>query len=143
MLAVVIVVYAAVPGSGWPPSDSTVKKLLRRLPYRFEFRLVAPPKGASGAVAGKVFGPHNTIINFGIALGGEGRGVPVPHAGTLNASGGTAFVVTDDTLIRGKHQEFEAGKQFHTAAQWRETATMMVDIEETLCKAQTGKPCPV
>jgi hypothetical protein len=64
----------------------------------------------------------------------------VPHAGTLNASGGTAFVVTDDTLIRGKHQRFEAGKQFHTEAQWREASTMMVGIEETLCKARTGSP---
>lgn len=143
VLSVAIAVYAVESGSSWPPSDATVKQLLRHLPYRFEFRPAAPPEGASGAVAGKVIGPHGTFINFGIALGGEGRGVPVPHAGTLNASGGTAFVVTDDTLIRGKHQQFEAGKQFHTEAQWREAATMMVDIEETLCRVRTGQPCPV
>jgi hypothetical protein len=90
-----------------------------------------------------VIGPHATIINFGIALGGEGRGVPVPHAGTVNASGGTAYVVTDDTLIPGKREKWEPGKQFRTAAQWREASRMMVDIEEALCKARTGGPCPV
>jgi hypothetical protein len=137
-----IAVFALKPDSSWPPSEAAVKQLLRRLPYRFEFRPVSPPDGASGAVAGKVSGPHGTVINFGIALGGEGRGVPVPHAGTLNAAGGTAFVITDDTMVRGKHG-FESGKQFHTTAQWRESSTMMVEIEEALCKARTGKPCEV
>jgi hypothetical protein len=94
-------------------------------------------------VAAKVIGPHRTVVNFGIALGGEGGAVPVPHAGTLNAVGGTAFVVTDDTLIRGTKEKWESGKQFRTGAQWREAGQMIVDIEESLCKAHTGKPCPV
>ena len=146
-LAVVVVLVALVAffalnaGGRWQPSEAEVKQLLRRLPYRFEFRPVTPPDGASAAVAGKVIGPHRTVVNFGISFGNEG--VPVPHAGTLNAAGGSTYVITDDTLIRGKHQRLESGKQFHTAAQWRESSKMMVDIEEALCKAQTGKPCPV
>jgi hypothetical protein len=143
VLVAAIALYVVESANSWPPSEAAVKQLLRRLPYRFEFRPVAPPKGANGAIAGKVIGPHKTIVNFGIALGGEGRGVPVPHAGTLNASGGTAFVVTDDEQIRGKLGNFEPGKQFHTVAQEHVATRMMVDIEETLCKARTGKPCEI
>lgn len=142
ILVAAIVVYLVASESSWPPNEAAVKRILRQLPYRFEFRQVPTPEGANVAVAGKVIGSHKTVVNFGISMGG-GNAVPVPHAGTLNASGGTAFIVTDDTLIRGKHEKFETGRQFHTDAQWREAAQMMVAIEETLCRARTGKACAI
>jgi len=123
--------------------EQETKQLLLRLPYRFEFRQVALPLGASGAVAGRIIGAHRTIVNFGITLG-SGKPVPVPHAGIDNASGGTAFIVTNDTLVRAKARQLDGGKrQFHTVAQQNEAGQMVLAVEETLCRSGTGKTCPV
>jgi hypothetical protein len=125
------------------PDEAEVKQLLRQLPYRFEFRPVDPPDGASGAVAGRVIGPHRTVVHFGISLGHDGDPVPLgPGTDTADATGGETFRVTDDTMVivNGK---LKAGHQFHTDAQWNESARIVVDIEEKLCRATTGKPCAI
>jgi hypothetical protein len=110
--------------------EAEVKQLLRQLPYRFEFRQVDPADGASGAVAGRVMGPHRTVVHFGISLGRD------------DATGGETFQVTDDAMVivNGK---LKVGDQIHAAAQWNESARMIVDIEEKLCRATTGKPCAI
>jgi len=121
-------------------SSGEAKRLLLRLPYRYRWRQVELPEGASGALAGTAIGKHRTFVHFGIALGTEARAVPVPHAGARDPydyTHGGGFAFTDDTVVNG-----EAGKQFHTVAQWNESATMIVEMQEKLCKASTGEPCP-
>lgn len=123
--------------------EAEVRQLLRQLPYRFEFRQVDPPDGASGAVAGRVIGPHRTVVNFGISLGRGGAPVVLgPGSDTADATGGETFRVTDDTMVivNGK---LKAGDQFNTAAQWNESSRIVVDIEEKLCRATTGQPCAI
>lgn len=125
-------------------SSAEAKHLLLELPYQYRWRQVEPPGGASGALAGTVIGKHHTRVHFGIALGSEAEAVPVPQAGTITPvyfpRGG--FVFNDDLEVPGKNETVHPGKQFHTAAQWNEAGTMVVEMEEKLCKAVTGKPCP-
>ena len=119
------------------------KDALRGLPFRLRFRSVTLPKGAIGAVAGRVEGKHHTRLNFGIALGHETRGVPVPRAGTTEITGYENFVFTDDLEVPGRNGKWEPGPQFHTAAQWREAGHMDVELREAICVAETGNVCPV
>ena len=124
-------------------SEAEAKELLRELPYRFEFSPVATPDGADGAVGGTVFGPHRTHIRFGISLG-EGAGKVSLGPDTDFGNGGgteTAHLTADDTLmVDGKLQ---INPRFKTRAQWETAATMHVSIEEKLCKATEGHPCPI
>jgi len=137
---------------GAPLGDSSMqilkteeaKQLLLQLPYRYHLRPVALPEGASGALAGSAIGQHRTIVHFGVALGRDSGLVSVPHAGTSGAYGypDGGFMFTDDLQVRGKHHTWHRGSQFRTAAQWDEATTMVVKMQEKLCKAATGEPCP-
>lgn len=123
-------------------TPSETKHALRRLPYHFTYHPVAIPSGASGAVAGKAEGKHHTIVHFGIALGR--RPDPVPGIGAeIVGDEASGFVYTDDTLVSGKKEKWEAGPQFHTAAQWHEGGRIGVKITEALCLASTAEPCRV
>lgn len=147
---------SSVAGSGESgPSGATVKSTgghvlsvvetkaaLRSLPYRITLRAVPLPQGATGAVAGRAVGQHHTVLHFGIALGRRPSPVPGIGAEIVGYEGG-GFVYTDDTLIAGKHEKWETGPQFHTAAQWHEGGHMGVEITEALCVAATGHVCPV
>jgi hypothetical protein len=125
-------------------TSAEARRLLLQLPYRYSFRHVAPPSGASGAVAGRAVGAHHTLVHFGIALGHEPEPVPVPQSGTESPysypAGG--FVFTDDLEVRGKNGNSRPAKQFHTWAQWDEATTMVVEMQEKLCKKATGEACP-
>lgn len=125
-------------------SSSEAKQVLLQLPYRYHWRQVELPEGASGALAGTAFGKHHTIVHFGISLGAEPQAVPVPRAGTSVADYEleNGFVFNDDLGVAGKKGNVRWGGQFHTAAQWNEAASIVVDMEEKLCKAASGKPCP-
>ena len=136
---------SAEPVSGKILTASETKSNLRQLPYRINFRPVALPKGASAAVAERAIGSHQTVLNFGVALGRHPQGVPVPRAGTseLTSYPDGGFVYTDNLQVPGKHEKWEPGPQFHTAAQWREAGHMGVEIREKLCLAATGQVCPI
>jgi hypothetical protein len=124
-------------------SEAETKELLRQLPYRFEFRPVADPEGASGAVAGTVYGPHHTVLRFGVSLGEEARQVSLgPHTDFGNGGGTeTAHVTADETLIVGGKLRFNP--RIKTRAQWQTAGDMHVGIEEQLCKEIEGHPCPI
>lgn len=145
-VAVVATVLAVnVFGSSGPKtlSEAETKSLLRQLPYRFEFRSVRVPQGASGAVAGRVIGGHGTVVRFGVSLGSGGEPVSLgSYTDFADATGGATFRVTDDAwiVVNGRPT---FGKQIHTQAQWHEAATMKVDIEEKLCRATERKPCAI
>jgi hypothetical protein len=55
------------------------------LPRRIEFREVARPKGASGALVGRIYGRHGNYLNFRVALGRDpergGSRTPGPSTG--------------------------------------------------------------
>jgi len=122
-------------------TTSEAKHLLLELPYRYKFRPVALPRGASGALAGTAIGRHHTVLHFGLALGQEPYPVPVPRSGTEEAYGYGGFVYTDDLEVPGKHGKWEPGPQYKTNAQWNEAGHMEVQMEEKLCRAETGEPC--
>ncbi len=119
------------------------KRALRTLPYRYEFREVPLPEGASGAVAGRAFGKHRTYLDFGIALGEEALPVPVPQAGATDVARHGDFIFTANVIVEDRNGHFVTGKQLHTQAQWLEANSMVVEMEGKLCRAITGRPCPV
>lgn len=122
---------------------SQAKRALLALPYSYTFRKVALPRGARGALAGRVVGAHKTVLHFGIALGQHPDAVPVPHSGMSEIGQYPGFVYTDDELVPGRREKWEPGPQFHTAAQWKEVARMSVAMVERLCRAETHQPCPI
>jgi hypothetical protein len=84
-------------------------------------------------------------MNFGVSLGTEASGVPVPRSGVEDSydySEGGGFVFTADLEVSGKNGTVHPGRQFHTKAQWDEAIRMEVAMEEGLCEATTGRPCP-
>ena len=122
-------------------SSTEAKHLLLQLPYRYHWRQVELPEGASGALAGTAIGRHRTVFHFGLALGGDPYPVPVPQTGTEEAYGYGGFVYTDDLEIRGKNGKWEPNPHFRTKAQWNEAGHMEVKMEKKLCRAETGEPC--
>jgi hypothetical protein len=125
-------------------SSKEAKILLLKLPYRYRFREVAIPEGASGALAGKATMAHGTFLNFGVALGRDPGLVPVPDAGTNSAYGYPrgGFVFTDDLQVAGKNHTWHRPARFHTERQWNEAISIAVEMQKKLCKAATGEPCP-
>lgn len=126
-------------------STSEARGLLVSLPYRYTWRKVPLPQGATGALAGKAVGQYHTVVHFGVSLGVEAGAVPVPRAGVEDSydySAGGGFVFTTDLEVPGKNETVHPGSQFHTRAQWNEATSMEVAMEEKLCRAATGRPCP-
>jgi hypothetical protein len=87
---------------------------------------------------------HHAYLNFGVSLGRHPAGVPVPRSGTEEAYGYPrgGFVFTDDLQVPGKHHTWRTPARFHSQAQLNEATTMLVEMQEKLCEAATGEPCP-
>lgn len=127
-------------------SAKEAKELLLRLPYQYELRArVRLPKGASGAIAGRVTGAHDTSFDFGVSLGRHAKGVPVPKAGTSNSTWSERLGVnfTDNILIKGKNGNWILNPDIKTQAQSDEADRMHTKMLDALCKGITGKVCPV
>jgi hypothetical protein len=131
-------------GCGSASEDSASRKLepgdvrpaLRNLPYRHRVWRVPPPKGDTAAFRGRAEGPHHAALEFSIGLGDPPQtSVAVRGAGKVHSVWESAFgyVYNDSGLP----------KNFRTDAEWRAAATMGVEIEESLCKAVSGEPCPI
>lgn len=146
IVAVVLVGGAAVLAFGGGTktlSEAETRDLLGQLPYEFEFREVPAPDGASGAVAGQVVGPHHTVVRFGVSLGRGGSPVSLgPHTDLADATGGETFRVTSDDMLV-VDGGLVANPRLRTAAQWNESARMIVAIEGKLCRATEGEPCAI
>lgn len=142
VFAIIVVLTAAVcviaidrsEGGKLEPSD--VRPALRVLPYDLKLRRVKGPFDNAASFTGKAQGPHHATLKFSIGIGNPPHAIPVPSAGTKHVEWFEEmnFVFNDDG---------EIGLKFETAAQWREVARMATDIVERLCRAATGKPCPI
>jgi hypothetical protein len=116
------------------PSD--VRPALRTLPYVFTLKRIQGPKANVASFRGRAHGPHDTTLEFSIGIGDSPRPVSVPGAGTRHVvwSEEAGFVFNDDG---------EIARKFKTTAQWREVGRMATKVEQSLCKAATGEPCPI
>jgi hypothetical protein len=121
------------------------KQRLYALPFKYSFRHVQLPRGASGTLAGQVRGPRKSRVDFGISLGRYPRGVPVPEAGTGNAVGVpiAGFVFTSNELVPGPSGSWIVNRRFQNQAQWREAGHILNEMEQALCMAATHEPCPI
>lgn len=116
------------------PAD--VRTALRTLPFEFALKRVREPKANIASFQGRAHGPHDTTLEFSIGIGDPPRPVPVPGAGTKHVvwNEEAGFVFNDDG---------EIAEKFETAAQWREVSRMATKVEQSLCRAATGEPCPI
>jgi hypothetical protein len=124
---------AATSGSGGlRPED--VRPALSNLPYKIELKQVHPSVHDNAAFLGTAVGPHHTVVKFSIGLGAEAFAIPLPGIGTVHAvsNGAAGFAFNDNTAVPA---------DFPTKAQWNEAPRMAVDMEESLCRKATGKPC--
>jgi|SRR5215218_9255403 len=122
--------------------EAETEQVLELLPYRLEFRPVRTLPHASGAVAGRAVGPHGTVVRFAVSLGRGGEPVRLPPPSDPEATGGETFRVTDDAVVVVDGRPGIAAR-LDTAAKWKEAARIVVDIEEQLCRATTGKSCSI
>jgi hypothetical protein len=113
-----------------------VRAAMRTLPYDVKLKQVPGPAGNTASFKAKAHGPHDTTLEFSIGIGDPPHPLPVPGAGTKHVEWFEEmnFVFNDDDAI---------GRKFKTAAQWREVAHMATKVNESLCKAATGEPCPI
>jgi hypothetical protein len=124
-------------------SAPAARAVLLELPYRYKYRTVPVPRGATAALAGRAYGPSNTSFDFGIALGDGANPVPVAQAGVSEAVGNPGFVFTSNLLVPVGHAKWENSKRIHSTRQLHVASDMATEMEEQLCRAITGKPCPV
>ncbi len=124
-------------------SAAEAKAALRELPYQYKFRTVAVPRDSTAALAGRAYGPSHTSFDFGIALGDGSAPVPVAQAGISEAVGNPGFVFTTNLVVPVGPAEWENSKQIHSTKQLHTAGDMATEMEEHLCRAITGKPCPV
>ncbi|MFL5901450.1 MAG: hypothetical protein ACJ75S_09670 [Solirubrobacterales bacterium] len=140
----VIIALLTTAGCGSASSESANVKLepgdvrpaLRTLPYVFALKRIHGPKGNIASFHGRAHGPHDTTLEFSIGIGEPPRPVSVPGAGTKHVvwNEEAGFVFNDDG---------EIARKFETAAQWREVGRTATKVEQSLCRAATGEPCPV
>lgn len=126
-------------------TTTEAKHLLLQLPYRYSFRQVPLPEGASGAIAGRVTGPQRTSFYFGVSLGRHALGVPVPESGRSNSiwSEELGFAFTTNLLVKGPNGNWRLTPEIKTQAQSDEADHMEYKMLDALCKGITGKVCPV
>jgi hypothetical protein len=138
-LAVVLAIFLSNSENPRTLDEAEAKRVLEQLPYRLDFRPTPPPPHSSGAIAGRVVGPGGTVVRFGVSLG---RGAdPVRLGpGSANQATGRTFRLSDDTavLVAGRPQ---IADHLDTLAEWKEAVRIVVDIEEQLCRATTGRSC--
>lgn len=116
------------------PQD--VRRALRGLPFRYSLRRVPGPKENDASFRGHAYGRYDTRLQFSIGIGDPPKEVPVSGSRVRHViwEEESGFVFTDDGAALSKGA---------TAAQWEEIATMSVAIQERLCRAATGEPCPI
>ncbi len=145
VLAVAVVVLVAfLSGSEDPRTldDAEAVGVLEELPYELEFHPVPPPPHAEGAIAGRVVGLGGTVVRVGVALGRDADPVRLGPRSGAGDFGGETFRVSDDTtvVVAGRPR---IAARLDTLAEWREAARIVVDVEEQLCRATTGKSCSI
>ena len=116
------------------PAD--VRVALRTLPFSSMVERIQGPKGNIASFRGRAHGPHDTTLEFSIGIGDPPKPVRVPGAGTRGVvwEESAGFVFNDDSAV---------ARKFTTAAQWHQVAVMAAEVYGAMCRAATGKPCPV
>ena len=122
--------------------EGEAKRVLEQLPYQLEFHPTPTPPHASGAIAGRAVGPGGAVVRFGVALGRDAEPVPFGPGSGAEANGGETFQLSDDaTVVIGGRPQIAA--RLDTVAEWKEAVRIVVDLEEQLCRATTGKSCTI
>lgn len=121
---------------------SEAEGVLEELPYELAVHPVPPPPHADGAVAGRVVGPGGTVVRVGVALGRDADPVRLGPRVGVSSFGDETFRVSDDTtvVVAGRPR---IAPRLDTIDKWKEAARIVVDIEEQLCRATTGKSCTI
>jgi hypothetical protein len=141
-LALALTIFLADSEEPRTLKEAEAKRVLEQLPYRLEFRPVPLPPHASGAISGRATGPGGAVVRFGVALGRGTEPVRLGPGSGIEATGGETFRLSDDaTVVVAGRPRIAA--RLDTMAEWKEAVRIVVDIEEQLCRATTGKSCTI
>jgi hypothetical protein len=116
------------------PTD--VRPALQMLPYHLTLRQIQGPKGNTASFRGRAHGPYHTTLEFSIGIGNQPQPISVTGAGT-------AHVVYNEELGFVFNDDGEVARKFKTPGQWREVSRMATKVEQSLCRAANGQPCPI
>lgn len=132
ILAVIAAGFVAerIFGANGPLSIAEATEAIEGLPYP-----VKVEETPDHVLVGEVRSRGGFVIHFAAADSLSGHGIP-PRLRRLDPepSGGANFWVWDDSV-----REANEG----TRAQWNEAAKISVDIDEALCRKETGEACPI
>ena len=121
-------------GSGKLRGDE-VEGVLRALPFKTHVETVTPPTGDDAAFRGTA-NRAGVEIRFSIGVGNLPVPVPIPGLGTRRAIG-------EGELGFSFNTDANYADAFKTGAEWYKATPIATEIEESLCKKVTGRPCPV
>ena len=122
--------------------EAGAEGVLEELPYELEVHPVPAPPHAEGAIAGHVVGPGGTVVRVGVSLGRDADPVRLGPRSGSGSFGGETFRLSDDTTVVVAGVPRIAAR-LDTIDKWKEAARIVVDIEEQLCRATTGKSCTI
>lgn len=125
-----------------PLTAQEAKELFEQLPYRYKFRRAPTREETDEVLAGRAFGPHRTVLNFGLSLGESPKLVPVPKAGVSDSYvySDAGFAFTSDLDVDRVSGALTPRKSYR---QYRQAAHMEVELTDKLCVAVTGEHCPI
>jgi hypothetical protein len=115
-------------GSG-PDPMTEAREAVESLPYR-----VSTHAASEDVLVGTARGHLGDVVHFAVADSREAEGIPLRLQDEAETGGGGGFFVWED---RGRHRPGES------EAAARERAEISVDIEEALCRKETGEACPI
>ncbi|HKZ12220.1 MAG TPA: hypothetical protein VJL81_00100 [Solirubrobacterales bacterium] len=133
ILAVIAAGFVAerIFGPGADPMGEATEAI-EGLPYRVSVR-----EASEGVLVGTARGHHGAVVHFAISEGEADRPQDIPprllHL-DKNVMGGGGFTVWEDS---------EAPHDGESAAEWDERGRVALDIEEALCRQETGEACPI
>lgn len=137
-LALACLGMVAACGDGGSSDDekvSSMRDALLDLPYRVVLRDVETPPGARGVVTGKATdAEHGRTVRFAFILG-------APEGKWLRK-----YVGSDEDGSFNWELDMQSATQGPVGKTWpekEEIAEMKVEIENAVCEALSGKPCPI
>jgi hypothetical protein len=135
-IAGVALLAVALVGIGCGSTDDDlqadqVEPALRATGYPIKLRQVERDKGTG--FVGVARGPHNTRIRFSISLG------EFP----IRVSGKTQDLIVYHNANFTFNDNINNVRKFGNGARWDEAVSISLALQERLCRAATGDPCPI
>jgi hypothetical protein len=137
MVALGVEALLLLVGCGGGFSEEDAKSAIAELPYKVQYRHVAVPAGADGALAGRLIDSTGERVDFALTIADQRNHVHV--LGVPGAIGTGAYF--EDRFYLATNEETESSRH-HPHRQNRRFA-MGRALEDALCEKAYGHTCPL